>query len=282
MKRVFEIEDHAMSVTLCLKTLSIEDLQANDSTVVFNQVLPQLVHQLNAVKEGLLSPFTALTALFSSKEKKVLSHLDAINYIEISQSLVSVPEGFQGKFVDYLKLLESLSTQAYQDANEFIKEYHLLLSSFITNKEDRISAKDLSFYYNRMEQRTLERTKEIAEYFQAPTKLNRVKFQSVVDRLADVQEIDRLAKQIKNQHTTDSLKGIELSVNKIVAMLDIIIHQMKQEDTSKISRQAARNLSEGAYHLARYIEYVSLTHFRTTSMLKIVDDLFVFLNKQVA
>jgi hypothetical protein len=266
------------NLLLNLKTLGLEDLTATDSTNIFNQILPKLVHEFKSLKEGLVTP---ILSLFISKERKVLAHLQNLNYVNLSQSLVSVPEGFKGFFLDYLKLLEKIQVQAYKDANEFIKEYHIVLSSFITNKDDQISSKDLSFFYNRVEQRTLENSDEISKFFNAPNKVSRAKLESVLARISDLEAISQVVKQIESRHNLEDLKTIEISLNKIIAMLDIIIEQMKKEDTTKVSRQAALNLSQGAYNLARYIEFISLLHFRTSVMLKTTNDLFDFLSKKI-
>jgi hypothetical protein len=271
-------DDMSSSLIVNLKTLGLEDLTASDSTDIFNQILPKLVHQFKSLKEELVS---TVFSIFSLKEKRVLNNLKTLNYINLSQSLVTTPQGFKGYFLDYLQSIEKIQTQAYKDADEFIKEYQMVLSSFITNKDDQISSKDLSFFYNRMEQRTLESNGEIAKFFNAPNKIARSKLQSVLARISDLETISQVVKNIESKHNIDDLKSIEISIVKITSMLDIIIEQMKKQDTSKVSRQAALNLSQGAYNLARYIEFISLLHFRTSIILKVIDDLFDFLNKKI-
>jgi len=278
MKKFMADDNTSTSLLLDLKTLGLEDLTAEDSTNVFNQVLPKLVSQFKSLKEGFVTAFSFISF---SKEKRVLNNLKNLNYVNLSQSLVTTPEGFKGYFLDYLQTLEKIQTLAYKEAHEFIKEYQMVLSSFITNKDDQISSTDLSFFYNRVEQRTLESNGEIAKFFNSPNKVSRSKLQSVLARISDLETISQVVNSIEKKHNIDDLKSIELSLNKIIALLDIIIEQMKKQDTSKVSRQAALNLSQGAYNLARYIEFISLLHFRISVILKVINDLFDFLNKKI-
>jgi hypothetical protein len=278
MKKFMIDDSTSPNLVLDLKILSLEDLTANDSTNVFNQILPKLISQFKSLKEGLISGFSFISF---SKEKRVLNNLEHLNYVNLSQSLVTTPEGFKGYFLDYLQTLEKIQTLAYKEAHEFIKEYQMVLSSFITNKDDQISSKDLSFFYNRVEQRTLENSGEIAKFFNSPNKVARAKLQSVLARLSDLETISKVTSNIESKHNIDDLKSIEFSINKIISMLNIVIEQMKRQDTSKVSRQAALNLSQGAYNLARYIEFISLLHFRISVILKVINDLFDFLNKKI-
>lgn len=278
MPKFLQSMDCSLSLEQARALLSLEDAPIGHTTSTFQQLLPGLVDKLKTLEKGFELSFLSI---FSSKEKRVLSHLNRLNYTNLSGSLVATPEGFKGHFVDYLKVLSDMQNIAFKDANEFIKEYQFHLSAFITNKDNQISAQDLSFLYNRMEQRTLESKKTIAEFFNAPNKLARAKVGDVLYRMADLETIDALAKQIESQHNVHTLKDIELSVNKIIAMLEMVIAQMKNADISKVSRQAAVNLSEGAYQLAQYIEFISLLHYRISAMLKVVDDLFVYMNKQL-
>lgn len=273
--QAFECET---SIPLELKKLSLETMSVIESTDTFRTLLPKLVQEFKLVSQAIKVPFAHL---IQSKEKKVVAHLSELNYINLSSCLVPVPENFSGQFLDYLRTLKTMQSAVYGTANEFIKEYSIILSSFITNKDDRISSQDMSFLFNSIEQKSLEYSKTLSSFFQAPTKLGRAKLGSVIARIADIESIINTADSIASTHNQSELKDIELSITKIISMLDIIIEQMKQQDITKVSRAAAQNLSQGAYNLARYIEFISVFHFRTTAMLKMVEDLVDFLNKQI-
>lgn len=88
--------------------------------------------------------------LINSLNKDLHTKIKLVNYVENRELLISVPEGFQGNFTEYSKLLNELTSKIYPEANKLLTEYKFIISGFLTNKDEKISLKDYTTFFNQV------------------------------------------------------------------------------------------------------------------------------------
>lgn len=265
-----------ISVPFGLSALSLESITVPETTTIFRELLPALSKQLKNTASSLELPFKNL---FSSQETRVIKKAKEINYLYIADSIIDVPEGFSGELLAYIRVLLDLESKAYGQTTSFLQDYHVILSSFLTNKDDQVSSKDQKSRYDHIEKTTNEYKSKLMVFFENKNTLGRVRFSSVIKRMSDVPEIIEGAMKLESQHKKNELKSLEVDLNKITAMLDLIISRMQSEDINKISPAAARNLAFGAEQLAKNIEFIAFLHFKAQTVVTTTDYLIKMLDK---
>ncbi len=263
------------SVPFGLNTLSLESITVPETTSIFRQLLPALSKQLKDTASSLELPFLNL---FTSQETRAIKKAKEINYLYIADSVIDVPEGFNGELLAYIQTLLDLESKAYGQTTSFMQEYHVILSSFLTNKDDQVSSKDQKSRYDHIEKTTLEYKSKLMVFFENKNTLGRVRFSSVIKRMSDVPEIIEGATKLESQHKKNALKSLEVDLAKITSMLDLIITRMQSEDINKISPAAARNLAFGAQQLAKNLEFVAFLHFKAQNVVTTTDYLIKLLD----
>lgn len=266
-----------MSINNRLEGLSLEAITVANVVEVFKGLLPDLtakIHEtldtLSFYKESNSPEIKELLSNYKELDKK----LKLINYVEKKDMLISVPEGFKGNLVDYVKEIESLSNKIYPVANKLLNEYRLILSAFLTNKDQKISLTDHTSFFNSIK-RDREGFISTLSSYQTNTNSSKARLGTSINRLSDLDILVNKIENINKVRNNNNIKDLVSTINEISSLLDTIIERVSVGDVVNISGASAKNLSEGAYEVAKYIEFVALFNFKveqiTTTIIKLVE-----------
>lgn len=254
--------DEACTVSLesQINQLALESNVISNVINSFRNVIPNITDDLKAMAlrlvetDTLTKEFITANQHFSKLERKIP---DA-SFVNYSKTIVSVPEGFSGNMLNYLKFLDSLSTEIFKEANSVLGDYNLVLSSFISNKQDKISLKDHTTLFERVKERREEILKNIKQFFPSTSVNSRKRFGDVVERFGELPEIMKVLEHLNRERKGHNLKEIANAVRESVEMLDIVIEEVKKNGVTNVSGNSAMNISQGAYELARFVELVAI------------------------
>ncbi len=271
------------------EVLSLEesiDRMALESSILLNiadtfkSILPKLSEKLHAVFDNTRGTHSEISVgvsplfkEFVKLDKDMSKELSSLNYVELGNILVSVPEGFKGNLLEYNKLLLTISDTIYATSLQIIQEYHGILSSFITNKENQTSVKDYKDFFNRIS-RTREPLESSLNSFSSNGTRSRIYFKDVIGRISDLKDLSDVTNKLFSQHVLVNLGSIKEAVFKLTSMLDIIIDQMAKQDISKVSKAAASNIAEGGYMVGQQVEFLSLFYYRCSVSLQSTVNLY--------
>lgn len=191
-------------------------------------------------------------------------------YLIYRDVLVQVPEGFKGEFLPYIEELISVASELNEHTNKLLSEYRFVLSSIITNKEQRTSLKDLSENYERTATAREQLSKRLAAYFSNDT-VGRARLITVLPRFADAQELLRKSKDLSKFVDQKSLKEMQRSIREITEILELLEKQLKKEEITNISPAVVKNIAIGAHELAQYIDAVVAFHYASISIITCVN-----------
>ena len=209
-----------------------------------------------------------------SKDKefvlKELAHFKYVNYMDLD---TVVPEGFVGNFIEYCEVLQEHCDKIVKMSNEVLQPYYVYLSTFVTNKDSKISTKSNLNLYKQLEQERKRLHLLASKFFMNGSFQATRPISSVIRRNEDFKELYRSVTDLESK-----LRGIDVvvfnsQVKSCVTLLDSIILQTKTNASSMISPEAARNLAEGAYEIAREIEFFATTSFAIQVFIQSVNEL---------
>ena len=262
-----------------LDRLALESTVLNSVLNTFSNIIPSLTEKLSAVYASLV-PESDLSKEFK-QTKQSLSELKVklphAKYVDYDKTLVSVPEGFKGDLLEYIAVLSNIAPRVFQGANETLSEYNFVLSSFITNKDAKTALKDHTALYKKIKHQREEMTEQLNKFFPLKGNLAKAYLGETITRFADVDMIVTQAEKLKQAQKSQNLKEISDSVKKSVDLLTIIVDDTRNNGIAQVSGNAALNVSQGAYELGKYIEFVALYRYRVeqavASACKLTDDL---------
>lgn len=276
MSLIAQYVDHdrpAMSLESMIEHIAVESGVIANMLETFKKVVPSFMLQLRDTNSHLAETAKTndeINIKLNGKERKTLERAKHLNFITFGERIISAPENFKGDFIQYAILLNNIATVAYQTQNTILSEYNHILSSFITNKEEKISLKDHTVFFNRIKQEREAFAKELGQFLNPKVGTTKVKFREVLGRMADLEPLLKETAKLTSQHSRAKLQDINNSVNQSVDLLNIIVSGVQDGSITNVSPNATMNISRGAYEVAKYVEFVGVIYFDITVFLNCV------------
>lgn len=272
-----------------LEALSLEAINIANVIEVFKGILPDLVGKIKQTLESIpkytdiihKNKLTSDIKLINSLNKELSDKIKLTNYVDRRELLISVPEGFKGNLVDYTILLNGLTSKIYPEANKLLTEYKFIISGFLTNKDQKISLKDYTTFFNSIKRQRENFTSDVSEFFTNNSSTSRAKLGSVINKFSDLDIIIKNVTEANIVRKDNILSDISQSTNEITKVLDTIIDRVSKGDISNISGASAKNLAEGAYEIAKYIEFVSIFNYKVEQATATLLNLLSQLNEEI-
>lgn len=283
MKLDFEAETQ-VSVEQQLDRIAFESNFTSNLIELFKTTLPSVVQKIHeAVSSSFIAKEPDAAVNFGRQLKgdyKSLSKkLETSNFINFKDMLIQVPEGFKGNFTEYLDFQDKVFNQVIANGNELLSEYSVILAAFITNKENKLSLKDHTGFYKKIQAQRVELAKGFDKFFNVNSDSPLQRLNQIIGRFEDVEDIVDKTVKLETNTKQSNLNEIQSSVKKISGYLDILIKQVQDDSVSNVSGSAARNIAEGAFEVAKFVEFISLFHFRTEQSVQTTKKLLDKLNE---
>jgi hypothetical protein len=192
---------------------------------------------------------------FKIISKRVYSH----NFLDFQDVLVQVPEGFDGNLLDYLKLLNRIHQDIFKEALEVIGDYNIVLSSFITNKEDKNSLRVHGQIYARADAKRQQVLKDIASFFKDGSDLSRAPLGNVISRFLDLTAVTEASVDLTKDNHIKNLEKVKSAITETLTYLDKI---MSNPEITQVSGASAKQLADSAMSVARLVEICSVYSYK--------------------
>lgn len=270
-----------------INTISLESNYLANVIDLFRNFMPEISVRIRSVSAKLTSLFeqtTTTSALIAGRERAVVKASEHLDLLLFGENFILTPENFKGKFLDYAQVLAKITQTSHKTQLNVFSDYTAILSSFITNKEDKISVQDHTKLYDSVRKEREQASKEISVFFKDQTGKSRQKLKSVISRFAELPELLKATEVVGVTNAKYDLKALENSVNHCADLIDLIIKQVKENSIKSVSPEAAKNIAMGAYEMAKFVEYISLLYYQASVFVNCINkmcDVIENPNKQV-
>ena len=276
MKNIFDTPpelDHGMRV------LALEALNLSNVIDSLSGVLPALVTKITDTVNSVISDQDADSRALNKAYGSLDHKLKLAKFIDYRKTIVSVPEGFSGHMTSYISLIAEHNITVYTDAIAVVKEYNHMLAVFISNKDAKIALKDETRFFATVDRNIRAINKDISVYFPGTTVNSKIFLGDIIERFVDIEELVHKAEAINKVYNAKNLNTFKDITAQSVDMLNIIIDSISKKGIESVSGNAARNIAEGAYEIARYAEFVAGFRYRTIQCTSAVNNLVDKLNE---
>lgn len=250
---------------------------------VLKQIVPRSSELLSSLLPNLsrLSDHPEVPPLNNRERRELLVKLQKVPYMAYQETLIFVPEGFKGKWIPYLELLLSQGDMLLARGKEVVDNYNLELSKFLSNADVRHSLVDKKAEYSKLKAEREGYQKLVDKFFdQTNSTLSRQKLKVVIDRFSDLSTVFQLEEKLLAVRKRQDYKTIIGEVNRASEMLKLISRRLDKGDIEDVSGQVARNLAEGAYEVAKFVEYLAIFGYYMETILASIHNTAEMLGQQ--
>lgn len=253
-----------------IKYISSEHFETNNQSGFLNFSLPKFTNMFSNVKDYISNAFSTTPEElkeYTKEQQKILQGLKDKTFIELSEYLVPIPENFTGNYIDYLQTLEPIVKESFVSCIQNINDFKNYLGLFLSTSDYKTSFKDFSSKYKQLETYRTRCSKILGRFFPKDTASSRTMLKNVVERIADFETIYGITNRLNSIIQSVNVSNIRSLVDDCYNTLSIITTNLGAED-SKVSKEAAKNLSVGTFEIAKYVEFISVLYFDTVTAIK--------------
>lgn len=269
-----QIESNSIDLDKEIQRLAMEASVVANVISTFRSILPSLSSKLSDLATN-FKPIDDHSKTVEELRKFADTNKDTIREVGIvkhSDTLIPVPEGFDNKanMCQYLDCLIKSSSTITQGIQEILSEYHIVLSTFLSNKDAKTSLRDHSSFYKRIQKSRLNVTEPLSSYFDSGVDRSRLPFGNVYDQSAEVLTAVEKVVELNKIRAKHDLGFVKTQVKECSDLLGMIVDRSEKEDLTEISGAAAMDLAEGAMEVGFWVELVSIYHFRVEQAIQSV------------
>lgn len=253
------------------------NLIALESQVLSN-VASTLKNIFPSIVEKVKNSFTKTKDLpeieikLSTEQAFITNEIHHFKYLDVAELSVNYPEGFIGDYLEYATDLLAI-VKSMKDINkDSLDPFFLTLSTFLTNKEEKFSTKDLTQFYSNIRKQRQGFIDIIAKHYDhnAPV-IAKTKILHLVSRNTDFKTLFTVMNTLKKEAETINLKLVNDNCSKIAQLLDLVIKRADQGAITNVSPEVLKNLSIGSYEIASEIEFLSIVYYQVLILISAVD-----------
>lgn len=205
------------------------------------------------------------------EQRTFMQYLEKHTYLDVAPIGAFVPEGLKVPYLTYIHALAPSVAHVKTALREVTATYSQFLSELLSNPEAKLNTSSKVNYYRSWETEREQLNKTLANNFTQGSHETRTSMGEVVQRNGDwtrvFHEVDALAADI-NSISRQELNKTLASINELV---DVVDKKIKRGELEGISRQAMEHLAEGAYGVAREIEFYVAIFYKVEALSQAVN-----------
>ena len=262
--------------------LVVESIAHGDVMGIFRRIIPKARDLISGFFDGLSSlqkDGEASRGDMDATYSKVLKEVSKFNYLAYKDTLVSVPEGFQGKLHPYLRFMLTAGRMNLDLGLRAVKSYNVELSAFLSNSDIRTSLHVHNELYSRIRRERMDQQKALSVFFKNGSTLSRRPLGSLIDRFGELEICFRDVTALESVRKSQDYHTLLSEVKRSVELLDLVRKRSEEGSIEKISGPMAKHLADGAYEIASYVENTVVYGYHLETITSTVRNLAVQLQE---
>lgn len=218
------------------------------------------------VKDMFSNTYSSLTGEYNDKmtaytldsKYEIANRVRRLNFADIKEHTISKPDGFDGKFVDYLNDLITVSEKQVTSAIRTLESLKMSVSGFINEYSDN---KLVTLYnarlYPEVSKEIEKDTKRISSYFTSKTGSVKFKMKDGIRNLADIDHLFKGLTELDRVINQEQLKRITALSKEVSDLVDILLEQNTKSNILTNNSEVKKELINAIYIAAKQVEFVS-------------------------
>jgi len=221
--------------------------------------------------------------VFSRDQRKFLDLMGKISYSRLSDFSVPVPEGQKGTYLQTLTSLKEAALHSKEKINEALAYYSKYIAILVNTPEMWLSTKDEMVYYNSLEKARLAVATAMEANFDHGKHNPMLSYGDAIARQQDWFDVLKTMLEVSDIINGIDRQKIKKSIASVMALVDVLKSKAKADGSinDNISPQVISAIADGAYQVAKELEFYSVVHFRSLAISNCLTVAMDDLTKQV-
>ena len=199
-------------------------------------------------------------------EIKFIKSLEAHKYSDLMPLLAYVPDGLNTDYLSYAKTLLPAAAHAATILSNTLSKYTVFLGGLINNQDSKFSTNSFEITYRELERVRDDLNKKIGMCFKHGSSKSEVTYGDVVTRNNDWERLLPIVRNMTQLINGVDRKQLNNKIKECGELLDVILKKVENKEFEGMSPEAITNLSDGAYQMARELEFFSSVYYRVMSL----------------
>jgi hypothetical protein len=270
-------------VSLELRILALESNFVSNMVDSFKNTFVTLVEKTTSsfsLAKSIALPTEHPITSITKQQNFVLKGIENIQYLDLAEITVIIPEHFNGNYVSYsVALIDSLH-QLKTITTDVLKPFNIYLKQFLSSKEARLSSKSLESHYKNLAYKR-EHLIEKLDIFRKVNVPTSSKLGKLINRKQDINTLYHNVNKLGTMLTQSDLHSIQGVVKESSDILNMIITQVEKDEITHVSPEVIMSLAHGVNEVAKEIECLAMVSFRANSLVGCVDDISTVLTRRI-
>lgn len=264
-------ESQVRSVTRNLEYISMEASVLSNMVDTIKGIFPEMLSNLKTAFNS-TEELPKIEIKMSGEHKFIVNEIKAFPFSEYGELSTVVPEGFHGNYLDYMKVLIHSTDVLRAVPEKIIKPYYVYLSVFLSNKDAKKSTTDNEAFYKGVRAGREKLNHEIGRFFNDSDPTSKLRINKLIHNSSGIKDMFEFSELLKKQVDKVDISELNKTSRQCMDLLDIIMKQIKEGTIANVTPETTKNLANGAYEIARELEFFSVVYFRIITALSTVDN----------
>lgn len=270
------------------RTLALEAETMANVINVFRNILPAITGRFETIKgmfhgvkaDILKTNFKSIRGFLFDKDYS--KRLHEAKFFQLAEMPIQVPEGFEGNLYEYGELLNDLADNYYKRVPQYLADYRVYISAFISDKATKLSLKDYTSFYQTAEKALDVSKGQVGKFVSKKYQTKSVAyFGKVVNKMGEIGDMQKSLTRTEDLCNIDHIVRIDNEVKKTADVLTILIAQIKEDSIKDVSGASAKNIAEGASVMAEMVEFCAMLRYRQEGYINCVNVMLGELGKHL-
>lgn len=247
------------SLQISSERIALEAHIVSDLVGLVKKAFPQILDDFKGLL-GFTNPLEQAIQLTPEARSFVNDIARKHSYVDIAPLNAWVPQGFKGDYLSYVPCLELQVAHVERLLSETLGPFTGFLAKVLTNYDDQLSTQAIN--YTKLETVRKHLEDQNAMFYEAGSTRAQSSLGQVVKRNNDWEPLLHSTNELITRMNKIDRKVITKKIAESADLLERLIRLIKNNKIPHISPQVVTTLSNGAYQVAKEVEFYSIVYYR--------------------
>lgn len=236
--------------------------------VLFDRVFPSIAKSFTGFMD--LFSHNNPTIDLSHKQEKFLREIPKHKYLDIAPLLAYTPEGLKVTYTTYADELQPAVDHASKVLSVSLNVFSAYLSQLLTTNDGVNSSNSMKRVFSDWEKQRDHLNKGLGKCFDQGSRTE-VSIDRVIDRNGDWSKLLHTLEAMVVTMNTVNHSALKKKIDECVQLIEAVKNKGERGEMKSITPQVMDNLADGAYSVAREVEFYVATYYKVEAFSKAVD-----------
>lgn len=194
----------------------------------------------------------------TSSKYETLNKIKRIDFVKAKEYLVSKPENFEGKYIDYVTVLLNSAKVISEDTERTLNNLKLAIGGFINEyKDKKVMTLYGDTYFNKTEKLLESHRKDIASFFPHKNLNTKTTLNKVLKSLNDIEVLYKNIEIMDSILNATRLQFISKLTNECAELIDSLIELNTKNNILEKNNHVKKELIKAISISAREVEFLN-------------------------